>query len=291
LQNLITKFLCLTVLVLSLSGCTNNPLAWKLLYGQFDNFLSKQLIGYAEFTESEKDLIRLEVDKTVLWHRQYELPKYAATITEFQNRFLAQQTVPSQTDMDWLIVELNTIGLRFDEKSPLLSLIPMLAQISDLQVEQIAQTIDEEFIDSHKEWQKEADQDPAELSEKSLRKFFKRLGLSTNEAQRTALTESLRRRQLSRDIKQEVWREWADQILDILNSRVQPGFAERFADHYFSRLDLIEIKQAEKWGHDQTLFKHMFLGLFTNLEAEQKSSMNQKLEKFKATALELNQSI
>jgi hypothetical protein len=278
-------------LVISLTGCTNNPFAWKLLYGQFDNFLSKQLIGYAQFSESEKGLIRLEVDKTVLWHRQYELPKYAATITEFQKRFLTQQTMPRQTDMDWLIVELNTIGLRFDEKSPLLSLIPMLAQISDLQVEQIAQKIDEEFIDSHKEWQQEADQDPAELSEKSLRKFFKRLGLSTNEAQRTALTESLRRRQLSYDIKQEVWRDWADQILEILNSRIQPGFAERFADHYFARLNLIEKKQPEQWAHDQTLFNDMFLELFTNLESDQRVSMNQKLEKFKTVALQLNQSI
>jgi hypothetical protein len=285
------KFLCLTVLVISLSSCTNNPLAWKLLYGQFDNFLSKQLIGYAEFTVSDKDLIRLEVDKTVLWHRQYELPKYADTITEFQKRFLAQQTVPSQSDMDWLIIELNAIGLRFDEKSPLLSLIPMLAQITDLQVEQIAQTIDEEFVESHKEWQKEADQDPAKLSEKSLRKFFKRLGLSTNEAQRTALMESLRRRQLSRDIKQEIWREWTDQILDILESRVQTGFAERFADHYSARLNLIEKKQPEKWAHDQTLYNDMFLELFTNLESDQRVSMNQKLEKFKTLALELNQSI
>jgi hypothetical protein len=278
-------------LVISLSGCTNNSFALKLLYGQFDNFLSKQLIGYAVFNDSEKGLIRLEVDKTVLWHRQHELPKYADTITEFQKRFLTQQTIPSQTDMDWLIIELNTIGLRFDEKSPLLSLIPMLAQISDLQVEQIAQTVDEEFIDSHKEWQKEADQDPAELSEKSLRKFFKRLGLSTNEAQRTALTESLRRRQLSYDIKQEVWRDWADQILEILNSRRQPGFAERFADHYFARLNLIEIKQPEKWAHDQTLFNDMFLELFTNLESDQRVSMSQKLDKFKTVALELNQSI
>ena len=262
-----------------------------MLYGQFDNFLSKQLIGYAEFTESEKDLIRLEVDKTVGWHRRTELPRYADTITEFQKRFLAQQSLPGQTDMDWLNDELNTIGLRFDEKSPLLTLIPMLAQLTDVQVEQIAQAIDEEFIESQKEWQQEADQDPAELGEKSLRKFFKRLGLSTNQAQRAALTESLQRRQLSRDIKQEIWREWADQLIDILNSRAQTGFAERFADHYFARQDLIEKKQATKWAHDQILFNEMFLGLLTNLEADQKVSMNQKLEKFKAVALELNESI
>jgi hypothetical protein len=262
-----------------------------LLYGQLDNFLSKQLIGYAEFTASEKDLIRLEVGNTVRWHRQTELPKYADTINEFQKRFLAEQSLPNQTDMDWLIDEVNAIGIRFDKKSPLPALMPMLAQLTDLQVEQIAQTIDEEFVESQKEWQQEANQDPAEISEKSLRKFFKRLGLSINQAQRAALTESLRRRLLSRDITQQIWREWADQALNILNSRAQTGFAERFADHYFARLDLIEIKQSEKWVHDQTLFKHMFLGLFTNLEAEQKLSMNQKLEKFKATALELNQSI
>lgn len=291
MQKLITRSLCVALLVVGLSACTNNPFAWKLLYGQFDNLLSKQLISYAQFTESEKDLIRLEVDNTVLWHRQTELPKYASTITEFQKRFLAKQSLPNQTDMDWLLDEINTIGLRFDEKSPLLALIPMLAQLTDVQVEQITETIDQEFIDAQKELDKEADQDPAERAEKSIRKFFKRLGLSTNKTQRKTLIESLQQRQLDRELQQEIWREWSNQLSIILNSRIQASFAERFTEHHFARINLIENRQPKKWAHDQILFKNMFLELFKNLETEQKLAMNQRLEKFKEVALELNKSV
>lgn len=291
MRKLIAKSFWLGLLAISLSACTNSPVAWKLLYGQFDNLLSKQLIGYAEFTDSEKDLIRLEVDKTVLWHRQSELPRYADTIAEFQKRFLREQSLPNQTDMDWLLDEINAIGLRFDENSPLLPLIPVLAQLTDVQVEQIAQTIDEEFIDAQKELDKEANQYPAERAEKSIYKFLKRLGLSTNKAQRRKLIEALQLRQLDRGLQQEIWREWSDKLLNILNSRTQANFAERFTEHHFARINLIENTQPEKWAHDQALFKNMFLELLANLQPDQKLTMNQRLEKFKEVALELNQSV
>ena len=290
MPRIITKTVCLALLLSSLSACTNNPFAWKLLYGQFDNFLSKQLIGYADFTDAQEELIRSEVDKTVLWHRQNELPKYADLIAEFQVRFLSKEPRPTKIDMTWLVDEANDVGLRFDQKSPLLALLPMLAKLNETQVEQIAETIDEEFEDAKKEWEAEADQDPAIASEKSMRKFLKRLGLTTNRQQQGALIASLRLRQLNRESQEPIWREWSDELISILNSRSKPNFAQRFTDHHFARIDLLERKQPIKWAHDQALFKNMFLNLMVSLDSKQKKSMNQKLNKFKEVALELSRS-
>ena len=273
------------VLAAGFTACSNSPLAWKLLYGQFDTLMSREFLSFADFDAAQEFEIKLAVDDTVRWHRQQELPRYADAIRELQQRILTKPAQPQ--DLDWLFETLTSIGRRFEERSPLLQLIPVLAELDDRQIGQIAAHLDDEFEESRREREKEADQDPAEHSAKGLKKFFKRLGLNINPVQKERLIASLERRRMTQEARETIWRQWADKLLIVLNGRQSTGFVKRFEDHYFARLTLMESSAPEAWRHDQQLFKELLLDLFQSMDADQIESMQEGLDRVKNVALEL----
>jgi len=275
------------IMLLGLSSCTNSPLAWKLLYGQFDSFLSRELLSYADFGSAQKITIRSAVDATVTWHKTQELPLYAKAMDSFQAKFLSRQ--PETNDIEWLFSTIRDIGLRFDANSPLLKLIPLIANMSDQQISQVADQIDEEFAEEKKEWQKDKDLNPAQRSTKSMVKFFKRMGVKLNENQKNAITIKLGERKLSREQQQVLWRKWSDQLLIILENRSATDFSDKFKEHHFARISLFETQAPDLWRQDQTMFKELLLQLFASMDKEQISNMDTRIEKYKKFVLELSQ--
>ena len=265
------RLLAATILICTLSGCTNSPLAWKVLYGQFDNFLYRQFISYADFSDAQKSAIRKEIEVMAAWHRRSELPLYADYIDEFEARIMDQK--PTADDVTWLFDALYEIGLRLDKNSPLLTLTPQMQALSDEQVEQISDAFDKDYAEETEEWEKEADKSPAEAGAATLKKFFRRLGLKLNKTQVQTVEQHLAKRQLSREAQQEIWREWSEQLLVILAGRKNADFAQKFSDHHFARIDLVKTTAPQGWQHDDVIYRTLLLDLFQSLDDSQKQSM------------------
>jgi len=278
--------LLFSFIVLS-TACTNSLTAWKLFYGQLDYFISKELLSYADFDEEQKGKIRVEVDNAVRWHRQTELPRYAKLLKEFQVRFLVRSANPS--DIEWLFTELNDVGLELDKNSPLLPLLPMIAGLSDSQVTQIKNYIDNDFIEAEQEWAEQTDKERAVKSTETMTTFFKRLGLKLSSKQKVAIEQRLKQRKLSYEIQQQHWRTWSDNLLEILQARKEGNFNDRFSDHHFARIDLMKTQEPTYWQHDRQLFQDLLLDLFASLSSSQKATMNQRVNKLQVLAIELSQ--
>lgn len=272
-------------LLLFLSGCTNSPTVLKVLYGQFDNFMASKLLDYADFTDEQKQEILRAVDQTVEWHRYQALPTYVNMLAEAQARLIDQQ--PSQADIDWLFQNTIILGREFEKRSPLLSIRSTLSGLSDQQVMQIQRKINDEFADELDEMEKNLKNDPAEISSKNLAKFFKRMGLKLSKQQIEKAKPYFAQRRVSEQDRMPVWRQWTDELIQILERRQQPTFFTEFESHYTSRLNLIERTFTEDWRHDQKLSKAMLLDLFTSLSDKQKQSMRKRWATLRSVATDL----
>ena len=248
--------------------------------------MASEYLSYADFDGTQESLIRAEVDATVRWHRQHELPRYAVNIDAFQQRFLRSQ-VASQ-DVEWLFATTKEMTRAFAAKDPLLQLLPLFKNLSDTQVAQIATKFNDEFKQQQREKAKDKDKDPAKLSLKKMQDFFKRTGLELNDQQKTAIIGHLRKRQTNQQQEQLMWRGWTDELLAILRSRHAPDFAKQFSQHYDSRLDLQENQHPEQWSHNRQTTLLLILELFQSLNEQQKTSMLAGLDRFKNVALELS---
>lgn len=219
------------------------------------------------------------------WHRSNELSRYAQYISEFQVRMLDRQ--PEEADIEWLYTAFRDIGLRLDENSPLLTLTPVMQGLNEQQIQQISAAIDKDFSEETREWEKQSNKTPAEAGAETLKKFFKRLGLRLNKQQMQQVEEQLAERQLTREAQQAIWREWSDQLLQILEARNTTDFAQRFSDHHFARIDLVQTQAPQRWAHDERIYRSILLELFRSLDQRQTNSMKEKLSKIRTVALEL----
>ncbi|NNC99624.1 MAG: hypothetical protein HKN85_05535 [Gammaproteobacteria bacterium] len=246
----------------------------------------KEFLSYADFTETQKRQIRAAVNDTVAWHREHELPRYADGIDEFEQRILKRGAVPA--DIDWLFDTLTETGRRFNARSPLLSLIPVMASLDRTQMAQISANIEKGFEESKREREKEAGHDPAERIADGLHKVFRRLGLRLRQNQRARIIGQLRQRQMNQEIQDAIWQQWSQQLLEIMERRATVGFADQFSSHYYARLKLLEHSVPKIWLHDRQLFKAILLELFQSLDTEQIESMHQGLKKVRNVLLELS---
>lgn len=274
------------ILTLCLLGCSSNPTVLKLLYGQLDNVMAREILSYADFNNQQQSQIITAIDESVQWHRRESLPSYVASLAKARQRMLDQQA--TLADIEWLFEETITLFKEVETHSPLLKIRPLIANMSDLQVQQVTEQIDEEFKQQLKEITDQTGKDQAKASTKKLARFLRRLGLKLNALQKTKATASFARRQLTKYDRMQAWRIWADQLVLILEQRNNPDFSGNFAQHYIARMSLIERTYPAKWQADQDNLKRMWLTLFQSLTDAQRESMQERLAGLSKVALELS---
>jgi hypothetical protein len=279
------RIIFLLVLVLGASGCTTSPLALKVLYGQFDNFMKRELLSYADFTAEQRELIESEVDSLVQWHRYQALPDYAENISTAQRKLLDSPINPN--DIDWLFETLRALATEFESRSPILSLRPMIIRLNDEQIQQINKTVVKELAKERKELEKAKRRDPAKESVKNLSKFFKRLGVTLSKAQKQNAERYFSQRKISNLQRHAVWGKWVAELSEILNNRAAEEFSMALESHYTSRFSLIEEVYPDEWQKDQQLTKAMLLELFRSLNKTQQDAMRERLKSLSTVALDL----
>ena len=263
------------ILLLSLGGCTNSPVIWKALYGQFDNLMKREILAYADFTPDQKQAIRSAVDKTVLWHRTQALPQYAQLLETASTRLI--EGSPTREDIDWLYATGLDLGREFESQSPILQLTSLIQGLSDQQIQQAIEHIDEQLAEQQRELEASASKDPAEESTKLLAKSLRRLGLNLTKPQKQAVTQSFRQRNITEAMRYSAWQNWADEFKGILEGRNDNGFEEKITRHYTGRMTLIQRTYPEFWSNDQVQSKAMVLELLLSLDQGQK---NKALDRF-----------
>ena len=281
------RWILVACLLLVTTACTNSPLVWKTLYGQFDNVLRKEILSYANFDDSQKAEIVNAVDATVRWHRTQALPEYVELFAEAQARLIDQ--TPNLGDIEWLYQSGLSAAEDFETNSPILKILGLVAALSDEQVDQVKEKLEEEFEEQREKIEKEQDKDQAVESTKGFRKFMQRLGLKLTKQQAQAVTDSFRQRQLDDQLRMEAWSDWSQQLYQILDKRGSYDFESAFTQHYTKRMTLIQTTYPDKWRADQELSKQMMLNLFRSLNDGQRDDVRERLALLSDVAIELSQ--
>ncbi|MEQ9364930.1 MAG: DUF6279 family lipoprotein [Leptospirales bacterium] len=83
--------------LLATTSCTS--FVYKTVYNQADFLVMRELNRYFDLRDDQRDFLSDRVDRLHVWHRRTELPRYAAALREFRERFAAGLT---SRDIDWL---------------------------------------------------------------------------------------------------------------------------------------------------------------------------------------------
>ncbi|HEY8568078.1 DUF6279 family lipoprotein [Microbulbifer sp.] len=139
----------LALALLLLGGCSS----LRLAYGYLDWWMDRTLNKYLDLEGPQEDLLSQRVDEFHRWHRQTQLPRYA----DYLDQLAAEVDSPADT----VPARLTEIEKKTDEfwnsSITMLSdlLLPILLQLDDAQISQLADNARKEREKSLKKWQKD----------------------------------------------------------------------------------------------------------------------------------------
>ncbi|WGL16423.1 DUF6279 family lipoprotein [Microbulbifer bruguierae] len=134
-------------LILLLGGCSSV----RLVYDHLDWWMDRTLNKYLDLKGAQKDLLSQRVDEFHRWHRQTQLPRYA---DQFE-QLAAQVDNPDNSPEHLKEVEQQVNGFVQASLGMLVDLLlPILIQLDDKQIDQLAENAREEREESLEKWEK-----------------------------------------------------------------------------------------------------------------------------------------
>ena len=209
-----TAILLMAVLTLFFSACSSV----RLVYGHLDWWMDRTLNKYLDLEGAQKHLLQQRVDEFHRWHRQTQLPRYADYFEELATKVDAPDASPSQ--LDAIEKQVDTF---WHSSATMLSdlLLPIVIQLDDKQIDQLAKNIEEEREESLKKWEK-----AQRKREKEFRKQAERWLGDLTDAQETMIDRQVATTTFDpkrRDAQRQLW---AAEFLNTLRNKPQ-GYEEK----------------------------------------------------------------
>ncbi|SDZ94944.1 DUF6279 family lipoprotein [Microbulbifer marinus] len=223
----------LFLVLLFLSSCSSIQFA----YNQLDLWMRWQIDDYVDFTSTQKGQLQGALDSFHHWHRQTQLPRYADYLSQ-----LADEVDEGQLQKVELASIEDQVRAFWDTASTQLYdlLLPLAAQLSDAQIDELEQNLREKREESLEKWQKSPEK-IERRRKKQIRKQSERwLGsLSAEQEQMIAdWVSHVAYNPLLRDKQREIWQA---RFVDLLR---------RKPDGYLAQMRDLLLNPEQLWPDD-----------------------------------------
>ena len=213
-------------LILVVAGCTNSKLLLSPLYNSLDNRLEKRVRALVTLTREQNSSVQTISDDFHLWHRWYELPRYAALLADISNH-LADNSATQETVDGWF-ASATEARRRLFLCSPTSESAQVMASLTDTQVDQINEELmspdDDEFDDEFD------DDDQNTEPHLRVRRYLSLIGFRMQPDQLERLKDMF---ESTRAVRSEGpdWRtvrdEWNERFVALLEARDAPDFEQQ----------------------------------------------------------------
>ncbi|WP_428818907.1 DUF6279 family lipoprotein [Microbulbifer sp. MCCC 1A16149] len=256
----------LVVALLLVGGCSSV----RLVYGHLDWWMDRNINKYLDLDGAQEDLLSLRVDEFHRWHRQTQLPRYADYLETLAGNVDDPDTTPAK-----LIEIEKQVDTFWHSSVVMLSdlLLPLVIQMNEKQIDQLAENVREEREESLKKWEKSK-----RKREKQFRKEAKRwLGDLTSE-QDAMIDHQLDTTRFDPKRRDAQRQKWATAFISTLRSK---------PEGYEKQLREMLIDPQSLWTEEYRQMQEQLRTQARNLGAEiLKSATPQQRAHLKTTLLE-----
>ena len=278
------------LLALLLAGCANNPAILSSLYNRVDDFIARAFTRYAEFDDEQKAWIKQAAFEWQDWHRRSEMPRYAEFLRGLRRRLVEPDLVAREDVVQWFAT-LEGFARTMGECNPLYQSEDFLRGLSDEQLDQIAQRIEEE---NEKDRQEFARNEKARSSGekyrerrlKSMKSSFALIGFKLDESQEQFLRETIAKEYDLSAPGREAEEKWSLELVSLLRDRAAPDFESQVIAHLRARATMLDPIEPEKQRANRELWVDAVTRLVNEQTPEQRESFSQWLA-FIAETLDL----
>lgn len=270
------------ITTLLLAGCTNSKLVIAPLYNQLDNRMRSEFNELGDFTEAQTTAFEAAVGTYHVWHRQSEMPKYAALMQEIALS-LAEPGKTTREDLERWSTVAEHYSLRARECHPINHLFDMIRTLSDEQLNDIEQRLQKNRQEYRLEYEARTPSERIERRIEKLEKWAGRINLNLTQTQLDDLRDTLERQVSLRTQYFELTDQWRAEFLAIARDRQAPDFHARLSAHMQTLWSLLETNYPEQWQQNRALWQASTQRIIESLSDEQRSNASQWLTKMSNT--------
>lgn len=271
---------CLAFAIL-VSGCTNSKLIIGPLYNQLDDRMRKQFNELGDFNARQTAAFEASLGTYHVWHRQSELPQYAALMEEIANSINTDNTTYDKVGQWMRRAEVHSLAVR--ECHPVNFLFDMMRSLSDTQIDVIEQKLKKR---QKKYRERNASRTPEQLTQqrlKNLEKWAGRLDLKITEEQRELLQTAFTEQKSLRPQYQQLSADWKTQFFNLARNQNASNHDELMRSHFSKFWTLLQSNHPEQWQQNRDMWMDVAFRFEQSMTSNQRIQFSRWISKMAGT--------
>jgi len=275
LQRYKLSIVILAISVLALPACTSS-LVLGTAYNAAARKTADRVKSYADFDAAQQQSIEEAFQSFHQWHRVAELPTYSAILNNVAGTLKSNQTI-EQTQLHTWFETIQQRSLRARACSPLSGAAGFLTEMTDWQIQQLHEKLKSNRMEQYEKYKDESTDERKERRREMMITWASRAGIDMNDRQKQLLDTTLDRQTSMGDRRNQLWNDWTDEFVALLQTRQSEQFPVRVQSHIDSLWNITERHFPEEWEQNRELWQNFFQELLNDLTVDQKSMLVGKI--------------
>ncbi len=261
----------LAIIVLLLGACTSS-LVLGTAYNAAAEKMADRVTALADFDTAQRQWIEQSFQSFQQWHRVSELPAYSALLNDIAGTLQSDQSV-TQKQLDQWFDTVQQRSKRARECSPLSGSTEFLREMKNWQIQQLHKKLKSRRLEQYKKYKADSPEERRERRREMIITWSSRAGVKMTEQQQLELDETLSRQTSMGDRRFQLWDNWTDEFIALLETRSSEQFPARIQSHIDSLWNMTERNYPEEWKQNRQLWQGFVHSLLNELSANQKKSL------------------
>ena len=279
---MILRVVTVLLLLLIMSGCTNSKLVIGPLYNRLDNQMRDEFHKLAKWNEEQINQFEPAVGTFHVWHRQEELPKYAALLNTIQSSVRERNATTAADVNNWIdTAEQYSRNARLCH--PVNFSYDLMQTLTDKQVDFIEKRFANERKKNFTRYLKFTPEERRERRVKNVVKWAGRVGLDFNKTQKKMLTQAMTRQISLRRQYYALVDVWAKDLFVIARNQQAPDYKQKMKTQVNKLWSLLEEAHHKEWQANRVNWREFGLEFVKSLHYDQRIHASNWLRKMSKT--------
>jgi len=273
----------LVILVaLIVSSCTNSKVIMGPLYNRLDDQMRGEFHKLAKWNDDQISHFESTVGTFHVWHRQQELPKYAALLNNIQASIRERGTTSAADVNNWLDTA-ETFSRNARLCHPVNFSYDLMQTLTDEQVN----FIEKRFANERKKnFTRYLDATPEERRDRRVKNVVKwadRIGFDFNNTQKRMLTKAMTKQISLRRQYYALVDVWAKELFIIARKQEAPDYEHKMKTQVNKLWSLLEKAHNEEWQANRELWREFGYDFVKSLNYDQRIGASNWIKKMAKT--------
>ena len=276
------KTTVVALLALLITGCTNSKIVIGPLYNRLDDQMRGEFHKLAKWNDDQIEHFESRVGTFHVWHRQEELPKYAALLNNIQSSIRVRGSTSQQNVNQWIdsaesysqvVRTCHPVNFSFD----------LMQTLTDEQVNFIERRFASERKKNYDKYL--ASTPEARRTERvdNVVKWAGRIGFDFNNTQKRMLEKTMAQQISMRRQYYRLVDKWARDLFIIARRQEAPDYEQRMSTQVDKLWTLLEKAHNDEWQANRKLWREFGYDFVQTLDHDQRIKASNWIKKMGKT--------